>query len=166
MWGIYYDECHKEIRELQEAYNDKSSPILAWQWEGVTNNVGRIKHAMRCLICYIKMVYRPSQLAKQEYEMNKRKAKWNICAYLVRTHKQAKHEKVLEERANRRMGKICAHTRNINRLKPKGGVSYDETKRHQPHIKQHETYKTNKWPRRDKIGPTLLHLLHHAWDIT
>ena len=166
LWQIYYEECHTEIKQLQQDLDDRSSPILSWQWKGVENNVDRLQHAMRCLIQYVRMVYRPSRVAKHTQEVRTRKAKWNICAYLVRTHKQAQHEKTLAERVTLRAGKICAHTRNVQRLTPKGITSYDETRRHRPHIKQHETYKTNRWPRRDKIGPTLVHLLHKIWEIT
>ena len=36
-------------------------------------------------------------------------------------------------------GLVCAHTRNVGRLKPKGGVTYDETKRYRKRIEETET---------------------------
>jgi len=163
---IYYEVSHSEIHQLRETLGDKSSPILTWQWKGVEDNVGRIKHGTRCLIQYIRMVYRPSRVAVQARHLRTRKGRWNICAYLVRTYKQSVHEAELARRAQSRIGKICANTRNVQRLKPKGIISYDETDRHRPHIKITEIYKVNRWPRRDKIGPSLLTILHHVWDIT
>ena len=85
LWSIYYETSHDDIRQLQVEFQDLSSPMLKWQWEGVTDNVGRLIHANHCLIQYIRTVYRPSTVAKHAKQISTRKAKWHICAYLVRT---------------------------------------------------------------------------------
>ena len=56
---------------------------------------------------------------------------------------------------------MCKYEECLGRLKPKGGVKYDETKRYRKRIEETETYKTNRWPRRDKCGPTLVGLLYN-----
>ena len=84
----------------------------------------------------------------------------------MNVYKQAKQNEMLHKRAVTREGLVCAHTRNVGRLKPKGGVTYDETKRYRKRIEKTEVYKTNRWPRRDKCGPTLVVLLYQTWDIT
>ena len=48
---------------------------------------------------------------------------------LVRIYKNEVQGNTLRERAKRWGEKVCAHTRNVGRLAPKGGVTYDETKR-------------------------------------
>ena len=50
LWSIYYETNHDDIRQLQVEFQDLSSPMLKWQWEGVTDNVGRLIHANHCLI--------------------------------------------------------------------------------------------------------------------
>ena len=75
-------------------------------------------------------------------------------------------QQMLQDRAHARIGLVCANTRNVNRLAPKGGVMYDETRRNKPRIKVDDLYTTHRWPRRDKCGPTLARLLQHAWGIT
>ena len=129
----------------------------------------RIKHAIITLGMYVRIVVRPQERRKtQELEemQRKQKAKWNICAYLVNTYKNSVQQRILEERAEERRGLVCANTRNVGRLTPKGGVTYDETKRHKHRIKDDEYYRTHRWPRRDKCGPTLARLLHYAWGTT
>ena len=85
----------------------------------------RIAHAMRCVVTYTRLVTRPIEHKKERRE----RARWEICAMLVRIYKNEVQGNTLRERAKRRGEKVCAHTRNVGRLAPKGGVTYDETKR-------------------------------------
>ena len=124
---------------------------------------------MRCRVVYIRLIAKPEEAVrgdKSKREEQRRRALWRVCAVLVRIYKQDKQQRILDERAKQREGKVCAHTRNVDRLTPKGGVTYDETRRRGERIKQDEVYKTNRWPRRDKHGPTLVRMLQHAWGIT
>ena len=89
-----------------------------------------------------------------------------MCISIVQIYKNDKHTGILTDRAAARDGLICAHTRNVGRLTPKGDVTYDETRRNKTRIRVDEIYKTHRWPRRDKCGPTLANLLHHIWGIT
>ena len=92
--------------------------------------------------------------------------RWRICAALVREYKQQKQQQVLDTRRRTREGLVCANTRNVGRLVPKGGITYDETRRHKAHIQVEDRYALRRWPRRDKCGPTLVNVLHHLWGIT
>ena len=99
-------------------------------------------------------------------EDEKQRARWRICAMLVRIHKGDKQRGMLEERRRMRVGLVCANTRDVGRVTARGGVVYDETRRNAPRIQVHDKYKVKRWPRRDKCGPTLVDLLHHMWDVT
>ena len=131
--------------------------------------VERLLHNMRCLAVYIRLIAKPEEEVRKDKDKKdglRRKALWRICATLVRIYKQDKQQRILDERAKQREGKVCACTRNVDRLTPKGGVTYDETQRRGERIKQDEVYKVNRWPQRDKHGPTLVWILHHVWGIT
>ena len=106
------------------------------------------------------------QRREAERREKKRKALWSICAALVREYKQRKQEQTLEDRKKRRLGRVCANTRNIGRLGPKGGVRYDETRRNRQRVQVEDMYILKRWPRRDKDGPTLVRTLHYLWGIT
>ena len=84
----------------------------------------------------------------------------------MRYYREQKQALVLAERARQREGKVCANTINVGRLAPKGGVTYDETKRHTRRIKEIERYKMRRWPWYDKCGRVLVDELYHAWGIT
>ena len=58
------------------------------------------------------------------------------------------------------------YTVNVGRLTPKGGVVYRTGRVNTARIKDTEMYKTHRWPRRDKAGPTLAGILHDLWEIT
>ena len=129
----------------------------------------RITHAILTLATYVRLVVRPRHAQRDDaaVRMKRRQhARWEVCAYLVRTYKNQKQQNTLDERADARRGLVCAHTRNVGRLTPKGDVTYDETKRYAARIRVDETYKTHRWPRRDKCGPTLARILQHVWGIT
>ena len=148
-----------------------ATPITQWVDEVHKDEAiaHRVTHAILTLGTYVRLVVRPQERRKkQELEKVKRKqnARWKICAYLVQTYKNSVQQRTLEERADARKGLVCANTRNVGRLTPKGGVAYDENKRHTRRIKDDEYYRTHRWPRRDKCGPALAGLLHHLWGIT
>ena len=173
LWMIF--RCKRDaLDELKRPRREQTVGCVE-QWVDVvheskgTNVQARVQHAMRCMIVYTRLVTRPRAEAKAaDMREVKRKchAKWLVCAALVRIYKQNKQEAVLDSRATQREGLVCASTRNVGRLAPKGGVTYDETRRHRTHIKDVEMYRTHRWPRRDKCGPTLVELLHHMWDVT
>ena len=131
--------------------------------------VGRITHAMKCLITHIRIVHRVEEATKREREVRegkekmRKRMKWTN---LLRAYREEKQRDLLAHRLEQREGRVCASTRNVGRLKPKGGVTYDETKRHTKRIGDEERYRVWRWPRRDKCGPTLVHLLYDVWDIT
>ena len=138
----------------------------------MTEGLGpRMVHSMRCLVVYVRAVLRYAQCEQRvdaARRERKRKALWDICAILVReyNYKQMKQEETLRERKAARMGRVCAHTRNVGRLGPKGGVVYDETRRNRPRIQEENVYTLKRWPRRDKTGPTLARVLHYLWGVT
>ena len=175
---IYRDEeAYMTLIEQNEAHRRKHGTR---EWVGKverwvdaahagTHVVGRVKHSMRCLIVYCRWVHREEVKArkrKAEVARQKRHAWWPVLACAMRLYKQDKQQKLLEDRLVQRRGLVCASTRNVGRLGPKGGVRYDETRRNKPRIKETEMYRTHRWPRRDKCGPTLVGMLYHVWDIT
>ena len=95
-----------------------------------------------------------------------REAKWRICALLVREYKNNKQRDMLDKRKELRGDRVCSRTINVGRLTPKGGVVYREGRVNTARIKDTEMYKTHRWPRRDKTGPTLAGILHDLWEIT
>lgn len=77
----------------------------------------------------------------------RKRARWRICAYLVATYRQSLQENILRERADHRVGLVCACTRNVGRIRPRQGVVYDETQRRPHRIKDEERYRVHRWPR-------------------
>ena len=135
--------------------------------EGRVQN--RIVHAMQCVVAYICMVFRPAareQKAEQLQVKQRRHNAWLKWSRVWTLYKQQRQQAMLDARAKARAGLVCAQTRNVGRLGPKGGISYDETKRYRARIEETALYKTHRWPRRDKCGPTLVGLLYNMWDIT
>ena len=136
----------------------------------MTTRLGdRVGHATKCLITYVAAVMRPAVYARKKEELHSKRvagAKRRICAILVREYKQQKQQQLLDERARARGGLVCANTRNVSRLAPKGGVRYDETRRYRARIQIGDVYTLKRWPRRDKCGPTLVKVLHYLWGIT
>ena len=132
--------------------------------------VKRIVHAVHAMRMYTVYVTRPAASvlhAKREAEKRKKHARWLICARLVCIYKGDTQKETIQRRLREREGLVCAHTRDIGRVTPRGGVTYDETKRRGNRIKDDEMYGMMKrWPRRDKCGPTMIGILHHAWGIT
>ena len=129
----------------------------------------RILHATKCMVAYIRLAMHPVIREKEREEMRCAKikmAKWRICALLVRSYRQGVQQSVLDARALARAGLVCANTRYIGRIMPKGGVVYDETRRNRARIQVSEVYNMKRWPRRDKCGPALTQLLYYLWDIT
>ena len=171
---IYNNTSGTEIREcMSQLQCRKHKGVLVAWVEGTyakeRDNVERILHNIKCIAAYIRMHVQPEEQmrrAKEERAVKRRKARWQIYALLVRIYKQEKQQRELEGRAKQREGKVCAHTRNVERLAPKGGVKYDETERRGERIKKEEVYRTHRWPKRDKHGPTLVKILHHIWGIT
>ena len=132
----------------------------------------RIVHAMRCVIQYNRWVYRRrQQQLEEEAKRVKKKAwhKWFVCGAIVRRYKEMKQSDLLEARAAQRQGLVCATTRNVGRLGPKKGVVYDETDRRGTRLKETEICKActvQRWPHRDKCGPTLAQILYRVWEVT
>ena len=129
----------------------------------------RILHATKCMVAYVRLAMHPVIREKEREEMRCAKirmAKWRICALLVRSYRQSVQQGVLDARALSRAGLVCANTRYIGRIMPKGGVVYDETRRNRARIQASEVYNMKRWPRRDKCGPALTRLLYYLWDIT
>ena len=116
-----------------------------------------ITHAVMCLATYVVRVSRVDEQEKQEQrreaarERHRRRMRWSN---LTRAFREQKQRQILKSRLDLRGDRVCASTRNVGRLRPKGGVTYDETKRHETHIKETEYYRVIRWPRRDKcVGP-------------
>ena len=130
---------------------------------------GFIQHKMMCMLMYIKHVVRPrlqeDRRAATEAQ-RVRRARRQICMLFVRAYKYKKQKELLDKRVIDRGDRICGRTRNVGRLTPKGGVGYCDTRVNAERIKETALYKTHRWPRRDKIGPTLMGFLHHLWEIT
>ena len=181
LWHIYIRvEERAKLRELSAPKKEWVGAIEQWvdrvhiDGEGkdramTTGLKERIVHAMISMVVYVRIVARPERRVSAEEEAKRkavRKARWAICALLVREYKQMQQEQLLKDRQHTRIGRICENTRNVGRLAPKGGVQYDETRRNRPRIKDTDVYALRRWPRRDKCGPTLATALHFLWDIT
>ena len=144
------------------------SPLTQWTRSPRTP-VLNLRHDMSCLERYVRWIVSPSLRARKAQLLAaaiKKRAMWRICAYLVATYRQSLHEDLLAARASSRHGLVCAHTRNAQRLRPKRGVNYDEKDRRPNRILPTETYRTHRWPLRDKCGPTLAAILYYLWGIT
>ena len=129
----------------------------------------RVLHATKCMVMYVRMVVRPVIREREREEMRREKvkrARWRICALLVRSYRQSVQQDILSARAKSREGLVCAHTRYVGRIMPKGGVVYDETRRNRARIQISDVYKMRRWPWRDKCGPGLTQLVYYLWDIT
>jgi len=71
--------------------------------------VPRVLHAMKCLEIYVKRISKPRRRAAAEVialNARRKKAKWRICAYLVRLYKQDKQTAILADRAIHRAGLV------------------------------------------------------------
>ena len=132
----------------------------------------RILHSMRCVVQYNRWVHRRRRRElEQEAKRAARKAwcKWFVCGAIVRRHKEIRQEQLLAARAAQRGELICSRTRNVGRLGPKKGIVYDETNRRGTRLKETEICEActvQRWPHRDKCGPTLAQVLHKVWEIT
>ena len=172
LWDIYIrKEKRRQLTELPRE-DQWVGPVERWV-DGVHEEGGdvvrRIMHAMQCMQAYVKIVLRPQRREREERVRRadaKRRARWRICAMLVRIYKEDKQRGILEERQRRRVGLVCANTRDVGRVTARGGVVYDETRRYAPRIQVYDKYKVKRWPRRDKCGPTLVVTLHYLWGIT
>ena len=178
LWQIYIrGEERERLRELvMPTPGEWVGPVERWadevHYEGegerrvnhaMTTRLGdRVGHATKCLITYVAAVMRPAVSEREREELQLKRvagAKRRICAILVREYKQKKQQQLLDERARARGGLVCANTRNVSRLAPKGGVRYDETRRYRARIQVGDVYTLKRWPRRDKCGPTLVKVL-------
>ena len=182
LWGICTSEEQREqARQMRMPEDVRTGAVEKWtdavhiEMESeepcamTTELMTRLTHAMRCMVVYVQVVMRHTireQRREAERKEKKRKALWNICAALVREYKQGKQVQALKDRRKQRLGRVCANTRNIGRLGPKGGVRYDETRRNRQRIQVEDVYTLKRWPRRDKDGPTLVRTLHYLWGIT
>ena len=168
LWGIYRDPHKRGLVEYTPTTaHDKTRVGALEVWvekaRGDEHLTHRITHAMRCVFTYTRLITRPIESKKER----RARARWEICAMLVRIYKDGKQRDMLRERAERRGERVCARTRNVGRLAPKGGVTYDETKRRGAYTKEDEMIRgLHRWPYRDKCGPAMVALLHHTWDIT
>ena len=103
--------------------------------------VARVHHAMKCLVVHVRMVQRVEEAAKRERatregeEKRRKRMRWTN---LMRAFREEKQQETLERRLQQRGERVCASTRNVGRLKPKGDITYDETKRHTRRIKEEE----------------------------
>ena len=132
-WVALIERRH--ARERESKGDILSTPVTAWVEDvhGRDAHKGeklkkRIIHAIATLHAYIRLVSKPADERKtkeRQQQQKRQRAKWVIYAYLVRTYKNDKQQQMLEDRAMLRNGLICAHTRNVGRLTPKGDVSYD-----------------------------------------
>ena len=179
---IYNDEeAYMTLVEQREAHREalrKKHGTREWvgrveRWVDAAHEgehvAGRMVHGIRCLIVYCRWVHRKEvreKRRKEEVVRRKRHAWWPVLACAMRLYKQDKQQKILDDRLVQRRGLVCANTRNVGRLGPKGGVHYDETRRNKARIKDTEIYRTHRWPRRDKCGPTLVGVLYYVWGIT
>ena len=172
LWDIYIRrEKRRQLAELPRE-DQWVGPVERWV-DAVHEEGGdlayRIKHAIRCMQMYVRVSLRPQRRereARVRKQEEKRRARWRICAMLVRIHKGEKQRGMLDERRRVRAGLVCANTRDVGRVTARGGVVYDETRRNAPRIQVHDKYKVKRWPRRDKCGPTLVVTLHYLWGIT
>ena len=132
----------------------------------------RILHAMKCVVQYDRWVHqRRQRQLEAEAKRAKKKAwhKWFVCGAIVRRYREMKQCDLLEARAAQRQGLVCSRTRNVGRLGPKGGVVYDETDRRGTRLKETDICKActvQRWPHRDKCGPTLAQFLYSVWEVT
>ena len=166
-FGAFSLHLHLHCLELPHV-EPTPSPLTQWTRSPRTP-VLHLRHDMSCLERYVRWIVSPSLRARKAQLLAaeiKKRARWRICAYLVATYRQSLHEDLLAARASSRHGLVCAHTRNAQRLRPKRGVNYDEKDRRPNRILPTETYRTHRWPLRDKCGPTLAIILYYLWGIT
>ena len=86
----------------------------------------RIIHAISAMRMYTIFVTRPAacELRKRnENEKRKRHARWLICARLMCIYKGDKRKETIQTRLREREGLVCANTRDVERVTPRGGGS-------------------------------------------
>ena len=161
----------REAHRKRHGQHEWVGRVETWVDEAHTGAhvVGRLIHGIKCMLVYNRMIHRPEREARRrtlEAARRRRHAWWPVLACAMRLYKQEKQQSMLAHRLEQRQGLVCASTRNVGRLGPKGGIAYCDTRRNKVRIKDTEVYRTHRWPRRDKCGPTLVSLLYYVWDIT
>ena len=175
LWEIYHDPVLRGL-VATERYGEPDTttvhPIERWvdqvHHDIDDHIVPRIIHAMRCLISYVSLVTRPVQRRHAQQQQRARdieKARRTLLkrAYSIPIYKNELQQEELRLRATRRLGLVCANTRQAGSIIRQ---SYDESQRRGKRIESTEVYRLHRWPRRDKCGPTLVGLLYHIWGIT
>ena len=155
---VEYSNAQEEKREREVGAIEKWVDRVHHAEGGVDSMLAsRIMHAVMCLAAYVVRVSKVDEQEKRERrreaarERNRRRMRWTS---LMRYYREQKQREILQSRLDHRGDRVCASTRNVGRLRPKGGVTYDETKRHETRIKEMEYYRVIRWPRRDKcVGP-------------
>ena len=144
-------------------------PLVRWSKKGKTDKAVWARHKMVSVMMYIRHVVRPQiqEERRAAAEAQRvRRARRQICMLFVRAYKNTKQQEMLSKRVRDRGERICSRTKNVGRLTPKVGVVYCDTRVNTTRIRETALYKTHRWPRRDKIGPTLVGSLQHLWGIT
>ena len=173
IWSVWWSrDAREKMKELQKKKLQRPRGALH-KWAHAEREItDRIIHAIRCVVTYDRWVL---QQRRQQLEAAAKQAarrtwcKWFVCGAIVRRHKEMRQEDMLAARAAQRRDLICSRTRNVGRLAPKGGVVYDETDRRESRLKETELCKActvQRWPHRDKCGPTLARILHQVWEVT
>ena len=91
--------------------------------------VKRIVHAIHAMRMYTIYVTRPAACVlnkKREAEKRKKHARWLICARLmcISIYKGDTQKETIQKRLREREGLVCAHTRDVGRVTPRGGGGY------------------------------------------
>ena len=87
--------------EVDTSPNTSPMKIWASQGKGKGHDAARVQHKMACTFKYIVYVVRPKLQAERLEEARARrvqKARWRICALLVREYKNNKQHDMLDKR--------------------------------------------------------------------
>ena len=117
-----------------------------------------LQHATQACIQHVLLVQRPITRARAHSRRHLRNARSRIFLKLWHEHLRIKRENCMEQRMQSRQGRVAAYTRNAGNAT---AVNHRETIRvNRASLTCSETYThLAKWPRRDKIGWVLSHLL-------
>ena len=173
IWSMWLGRETREHMKDQRKKRLQRPQGIMHVWASAERGItDRILHSMRCVVQYNRWIHRRRQRAlAEEAKRAERKAwcKWFVCGAVVRRHKEMCQEALLTARMEQRGELICSRTRNVGRLGPTKGVVYDETSRRGTRLKETEIGEActvQRWPHRDKCGPTLAQILHRVWEVT
>ena len=141
-------------------------------WFGEERDVGtRVASATRALVAYVRWVARPTARAeeqgrkeREDHARRRRGARYRIARLLWGAARRRRAEAAAADRVAHRGDRPAYRTRSLGASGPPANL--DETRRRGPNRMRAEVhYRLVRWPRRDKLGWTVVRLLRDSLGI-